>query len=421
MSPFEIVETERPSLSARHAIGAESVYPATSGLSNRQESAELAPVVDRVLGRHDQGRAGPLVIVLGGLHGNEPAGLAAAKHVSSLLESRIGEGGASLSGRLVFLSGNRAALARETRYIDTDLNRMWSAESIERVRSQDSCYDSSEERELRELLDVLEFELTEARGDAVLLDLHSTSAGGAPFAIIGDTLRNLRLTGVLPIPTLLGLEERIDGPLLSWFADKGHIAMVVEGGQNDADSTFDHHVASIWLTLVATGSMAREDVPEVWEAHARLSQVAHGLPKLIEVEEGHSLTLGDGFQMLPCFDNFQEVQVGQPLANDLSGVIRATMSGHILMPLYQGQGDDGFFLGREIAGSWLRFASWLRASRLESLLSHLPGLAPHPQTQGSLIQETPELRPIVQSFLRLFGYRKQRVRDGLTVLERRKQ
>ncbi len=59
---------------------------------------------------------------------------------------------------------------------------------------------------------------------------------------------------------------------------------------------------------------------------------------------------------------------------------------------------------------------------MDNLLGRLPGLAPHPYRSRTLIKESDELRPIVVRFLRLFGYRKERVHeDGTVTLERRDQ
>jgi succinylglutamate desuccinylase len=43
------------------------------------------------------------------------------------------------------------------------------------------------------------------------------------------------------------------------------------------------------------------------------------------------------------------VAAGTLLARDDGGEIRAPFDGLLLMPLYQAQGSDGFFLGREVA------------------------------------------------------------------------
>ncbi len=46
----------------------------------------LRAVAKHVLGDYDGGRPGPTVLALGGLHGNEPAGVEAAKRVLARLQ-----------------------------------------------------------------------------------------------------------------------------------------------------------------------------------------------------------------------------------------------------------------------------------------------------------------------------------------------
>jgi succinylglutamate desuccinylase len=55
--------------------------------------------------------------------------------------------------------------------------------------------------------------------------------------------------------------------------------------------------------------------------------------------------------MLPGFRNFDPVREGQLLARSgpqLAREVRAPWSGTLIMPRYQGQGLDGFFLGRAV-------------------------------------------------------------------------
>jgi succinylglutamate desuccinylase len=51
------------------------------------------------------------------------------------------------------------------------------------------------------------------------------------------------------------------------------------------------------------------------------------------------------FKMFPGFQNFSPIRKGEPLATDRHGIVYAPNGGCILMPLYQGQGNDGFFIG----------------------------------------------------------------------------
>jgi succinylglutamate desuccinylase len=52
--------------------------------------------------------------------------------------------------------------------------------------------------------------------------------------------------------------------------------------------------------------------------------------------------------MRPGYVNFQPIQQGEHLANDTTGPVLAPEDGLILMPLYQPQGSDGFFVVQEI-------------------------------------------------------------------------
>jgi succinylglutamate desuccinylase len=62
----------------------------------------------------------------------------------------------------------------------------------------------------------------------------------------------------------------------------------------------------------------------------------------------HKIMKNDAFKMLEGFQNFQAVRKGQILAYDKNGAIKAPENCLILMPLYQKQGSDGFFLVKEV-------------------------------------------------------------------------
>lgn len=150
---------------------------------------------------------GTLLVVTAGVHGNEPAGVQALERVFATLEAR----GTRVKGELVGLSGNRAALAQRTRFHHTDLNRLWSAENVAELRERAPALDHADQREQRELLGALETLLATPRERVALLDLHSTSGGGPPFVVMGDTLQNRELAFALGVPVLLGLEGKHRG------------------------------------------------------------------------------------------------------------------------------------------------------------------------------------------------------------------
>ena len=305
--------------------------------------------LERVLGTVSTGeRGGPLVLVTVGIHGNEPAGLHAMRRVLRDLDRQQ----VPLDGRLAAFVGNRAGLARNVRYVDEDMNRLWSRGRVDSLRRCDPASDSVERAEQRELLDLLESELSAAAGGVTHLDLHSTSGHGPPFTVVAGPASSRAAAERLGVPTLLGLEPLIAGTLIEYVGALGHSALVLEGGQNDAAATVDHHESAVWTTLCGAGVIAERAVPGGLARHRdRLAAAAAGLAAAIEVAYVHRLEPGEEFVMRAGFQNFDRVARGALLAHAGPGLareVRAPSDGILLMPRYQGQGLDGFFLGRAL-------------------------------------------------------------------------
>ena len=370
---------------------------------------QIDPPAERVLGIVEGSRPGPLFLALGGVHGNEPGGVLAARRVLATIERLQPR----LRGRFVALSGNLAGLSRGVRYVDEDLNRLWSTERIYRLRHQPEEEDNSEEREMRALLDVVDRQMADGPWErVVVLDLHSTSADGSPFSIMADTIQNRRVALALPVPVLLGLEETIEGTLLSYVGGLGHVAVCLEGGQNGLESTVDHHEIALWLSLVAAGVLDEHEAPPDLEARrGELAQTAWGLPRVVEVAYREAIEPEDRFEMLPGFTNFHLVEEGQHLARGGSSgeePIRAGSDGLLLMPRYQGQGDDGFFLGHEVKTFWLWLSALMRRMHLYKLLPFLPGVR-KVTTDGRVLRaDTHTARWMPVQVFHLFGYRHAR-------------
>ena len=368
---------------------------------------EVLGPLERELGSYGSGVKGPLTVVIGGMHGNEPAGVLAARRVLS----KLAEHQPAMRGRFLALSGNLTGLRSTKRYLDQDLNRLWTAGEISGLRSGNGVL-ANERAEMRELLDIIERELAthDPEYQAVFLDLHSTSGGGPPFSIIGDTLSNRRIATELSIPVILGLEETIDGTLLGWLSGAGHNAIGVEGGQNDDPSTIDHLEAAIWLTFVASGQLDAADVPDLAGHRARLEQVAGGIPPVVEIRYRHGLGVDERFEMEGRFNNFQPIEKGQLLARSWNAEgsveVRAREAGLLLMPRYQGQGNDGFFVGRAIPRFWLTLSGWLRKLHTSAFLALLPGVSRPQGSYGPLHVNRHVARWFSVELFHLLGYRK---------------
>lgn len=296
----------------------------------------------RVLGRLRGRPGGPLLLVTVGIHGNEPAGVAAARLVLARLQGEQ----TPLHGELLVLLGNRAALLQHQRYVQRDLNRGWTEAHLARLRSA-GTEPEAEDLEQLELLELIEPALADAR-TVFTLDLHTTSATGFPFSIVAGSPGSSELALGMALPSLRGILERVDGLLAEYLGRRGCIALAVEGGQNEDARSIERLQSVLTVALAFTGVVEESQLPDLAQHHERLQASSVGLPRVIEIHQRHALGPDDDFRMEPGFANLQRVRAGTLLARDRHGEIRAEQDGWLIFPLYQSQGDDGFFLGREL-------------------------------------------------------------------------
>lgn len=289
---------------------------------------------------------GPTLIVIGGIHGNEPAGIVAARAVLGAI------GADAVRGELVALIGNLRAGSAGRRYLAHDLNRLWNAERMAVAHAAAAAAAAGdpvepaepELFELVELAEAIDRAIRRARGPVHVLDLHTTSAEGVPFAVVGSIAEHRRFAETFPLPVIVGLEEALVGTLTSYFSRRGCTTLAVEGGQHASAAAVDHLAAVITIALEASGIVA--PVPGADAARAHLVQARGELPATIEVVQRHAVRPEHAFRMEPGFANIQRTAAGTLLARDRTGEIRAPFDGLVLLPLYQADGTDGFFYGR---------------------------------------------------------------------------
>ena len=125
--------------------------------------------------------------------------------------------------------------------------------------------------------------------------------------------------------------------------------------------------------------------------------------------------------MNPGFRNLQQVERGQRLGEDRGGDILSSESGRILMPLYQNQGNDGFFIVREVRPLWLTMAAWARRFRLDRLLVFMPGVQRHPTLRDTWIVNRRIARWFVIESFHLLGFRRKRSERGQLLVSRRRE
>jgi succinylglutamate desuccinylase len=371
----------------------------------------------RVIGDQGDPSLGATLVIIGGMHGNEPAGVEACREVMRILGERKTE----IRGRVLALVGNRAAVARKQRFLLRDLNRRWTPERLGHLREQSSRLDLGEDGEQRELVRLLREAADRATGPITLLDLHSTSADCPPFCCMADALRHRPLAFGLGVPVILGLEEATDETLMGYLADQGHIGVAFEAGQHEDPETLLRHVAAIWVSLVGSGLISSDDAPG-YDAHVRrLRDAAKNMPRVVEIVYRHGIRPEDDFAMRPGFMSFQPLSDGDLLAQDRGGEVRAAYGGRVLLPLYQGLGEDGFFIARDVGKLRLGLSSLLRRFHFDRLLHWLPGVRrpQHGQPNQLLVSRSANIRWL-RSLLFLCGYRRSVPQGDLVRYSRRR-
>ena len=370
------------------------------------------PTFRRELGTWDCDRAGPTLIVLAGIHGNEPAGVRAVQTVLQRLQRQAIE----LHGRVVALGGNLKALGRGVRYLQRDLNRQWLPEALDGLLARDPAADGDEDREQRELVRAFERALQTARVPCVFVDLHTSSADGPPFLCLADTIDNRRTALATGVPLILGIEETIDGASLEWWSQRGIVNFAVEGGRHEHPDTVGNHEAVLWLLLEHLGMLRGVDVTP-YRAH--IARVCAQQPRVVEIVRRHAITTQDRFVMQPGFRNFDAVRRGQQLAQDARGPVLAPFDGRVMLPLYQALGDDGFFLARDVRPFWLSVAAGLRRLRLHRIVHWLPGVRRDPGDRNTILVDPRIARWFVTELFHLLGFRRERRRGDVLAFTRR--
>lgn len=371
--------------------------------------------LDRVLGKAQGTGSGPTLLCVGAMHGNEPAGMRAIQSVAQVL----GGDGLLRRGTFVGLLGNRSALVRGSRFVDRDLNRAWTDARIDALTAEADPPRQGEDLEQLELLVEIQRAIDEACGPVYLLDLHTTSGPGGIFSVFGDALPHRAFASAFPIPMVLGLEELVDGTLIQFFGERGLVAVTVETGKHDAPEAVERAEAAIWIALRSLDMLEPEALQKAEAGERLLRRASEGLPRALEMRHRHAVRPQDGFVMAPGFGNFDHVSRGEVIARDHTGNIMVTERARLLMPLYQDQGDDGFFLVRRFSPFWMWVSVGLRNARADRFARRLPGVREVPGDPDAVEVDRRVARFFAKQLFHLLGFRRVDEAGARLVMRRR--
>jgi succinylglutamate desuccinylase len=292
--------------------------------------------MERIIGQYSGSGKENFLLVTAGIHGNEPSGVLALQRVFSELEKHKPE----IPGKILGLAGNIPALEKNTRFIDEDLNRTWTDKKLS-MPENSSC----EIKEMNRLISTIEMDENEGFSNYFFVDCHSTSSDSIPYISVEDVGENDNWAHQFPVYIVRGFSSLVNGSIDKYLSKTGMTGFTFEGGQHSAENTAKNHEALIWLAIKEAFGLDLEKLPCFPERVGILDE--YPPQKTFDIIYRHGLENDDKFKMEPGFKNFQKISKGEILAEQNGKKILSEWNARIFMPLYQPQGNDGFFVIKE--------------------------------------------------------------------------
>ena len=295
--------------------------------------------IPRIIGEYTSNKKGPLLFVTAGIHGNEPSGVKALEEVFKQLKKTKPE----IEGTLVGVSGNHKALNQNKRYIDEDLNRVWTEENIEQKVDE-----THEQKEMWEIIEILNKYPEKDFTKRYFLDCHTTSSASLPYVSVQEVNDNDKWAHNFPTFIVRGFSDIITGDIDHYLSRIGMTGFVFEAGQHEDKTSVENHEGVIWLALKEACKLDLSKIETYPECVNRFAEKNAPEQKTFELVHRHGLKDSDTFEMEPGYENFQEIEKGELLAKQNGKELKSEWDARIFMPLYQSQGNDGFFVIEEV-------------------------------------------------------------------------
>lgn len=292
----------------------------------------------RIIGNYTSNKKGPLLFVTGGVHGNEPSGVKALEKVFEELEKNQPE----INGRIVGVRGNTTALEKDQRYIDEDLNRTWTEENVNKDP------DTTEQKEMQEIIEVLEQFPESQFSKRYFLDCHTTSSDSLPYISVQEVNDNDPWAHKFPTYIVRGFSDIVYGAIDHYMSRTGLTGFVFEAGQHTSPASVENHEGVIWLALKEACGLDLSKISCYPDCVDKFAKENAPEQKTFEIIYRHEIKEGDSFKMESGYKNFQKIEKGELLAISNGKEIRSEWDAYIFMPLYQSQGNDGFFVIQEV-------------------------------------------------------------------------
>ncbi|MGC6431219.1 MAG: succinylglutamate desuccinylase/aspartoacylase family protein [Jejuia sp.] len=353
-----------------------------------------------VLFKVEKGVNLPTVVFFSGIHGNEKAGVVALQHIQKTVESL------HLKGNVYGVLGNLKALESNQRYIDEDLNRLWTEERLNQILSKTNV--NVEEKQAQALFVLLHQIINKHNGPLYFIDLHTTSSKTLPFVTINDAMINREFSKQFPVPIVLGIEEYLEGPLLSYINTLGFVSIGFESGHHMGIASVQNNIAFINLALVYTGVLEENQV-DVMTFRETLKIASEHIHNFFEIIHLQKISKTDDFKMNDGFKSFQPIEKGTLVARLNTTEILSEHEGYMFMPLYQKKGNEGYFVIRYVPRFILRASKHLRRFKADTILTLLPGVSWSNKSKGVLRVNLKIAKYFTKPIFHVLGYRSRQV------------
>ncbi|MDQ5971471.1 MAG: hypothetical protein QG566_417 [Patescibacteria group bacterium] len=237
---------------------------------------------------------GPTSIVMAGNHGNEICGIVALQQLLPYLTIE--------AGTVIFILGNIQAIKENKRFIDFNLNRLFS-DILLYSKEIKKSYEYKRAQILKKVFDL---------GDA-LLDIHSTLNPSTPFIICEDNAKEI----VSKFPArferiVYGFDPLEPGASDGYMLSKGKIGICIECGQHNDPMSIEIAKKSIYAFLKARG-------------HINYRSISFDRPIVREYVKMFSIykSKTDSFVLSRKFYDFEPIAEGTKIGADGCNIIYA--------------------------------------------------------------------------------------------------
>jgi succinylglutamate desuccinylase len=255
--------------------------------------------------RIDGKRKGPAISVICNVHGNELCGRKGAQRV---LQKHTIE-----RGSLVLIDGNQEAALLNQRYVESDMNRMFTKDQLKQKKAGN---DLLRAQYLAKVIPTLGLDMA--------IDFHSTSSETRyPFTV--SFPGSEAITELCPAARIFGWPGIVEGSLVEWMNQQGIASVVVEAGQHVADKSVRVAEKTL-LSILSEHGLITLKKPLKMSAQ-----------KTFKVIERVMVGDHDSFKFTRQYHSFERLTAAELIARDKTGNYHAPNMKklYILMPSLQ--------------------------------------------------------------------------------------